>query len=354
VALSQFRATGFRCLEATEFEPHPRLTCLSGANASGKTSVLEAIFYLGRGRSFRAGSNRELLQEGAEQFALFGRIDAGADTHRAGVEVEPGQRRVRVDGENAAAADLARVLPVQAIDPEIHNLVQGGPEFRRRFLDWGVFHVKHEFLGVWQRYQTALKQRNAALRQGFTARSIRSFEEEVITAGEHVARLRADYFSDYMQFLSPIVDDFLPFAVKCSYLRGWPEGASLLEALEQTWDGDQARGTTHRGPHRAELKLEVQSRRARYRVSRGQQKLLAAAMIIAQVRQLAAAMSGNLVLLVDDPSAELDPDNRRRLFALLADVPAQLFVAALDPADLPVGDDCLRLDIEHGRLATLV
>ena len=152
MSLKQFRVSGFRCLAESDFAPDPALNLIAGPNASGKTSLLEAIFYIGRGRSFRASGNRELIQSGQKGFTLYGEIQNGDVIHRAGVEVEAGQRRIRIDGEVGTSAGLAGFLPVQAIDPEIHNLVQGGPEFRRQFLDWGVFHVKHSFLDAWRRY----------------------------------------------------------------------------------------------------------------------------------------------------------------------------------------------------------
>lgn len=354
MSLKQFRAGGFRCLAGFAFEPHPRLNLVTGANASGKTSLLEAIYYLGRGRSFRASGTRELVQTGAAGFHLFGVTTHGDEQHRAGVEVEPGQRRARVDGSSATSADLARVLPVQAIDPEVHYLVQGAPEVRRRFLDWGVFHVKHNYLDNWRRYQAALRQRNAALRQDESPATIRAWDSELVAAGEHVAQQRKEYFTEYLRLFDSISGDFIPFDVNCSYYQGWSVDYSLAEALDKNWLSDRARGTTQQGPHRADLRLQMQTRRARYRVSRGQQKLLAATMMIAQVRHAAPHVGAELLLLVDDPAAELDRGNRERLFALLQDVPAQLFITALESAGLPQGQPALSLHLDAGSLSTLL
>ena len=350
MTLQVFKTTGFRCLEEVALEPDPHLNLIFGPNASGKTSLLEAIYYLGRGRSFRASGNRELVRTGERQFTLFGEVSCADRVHKAGIEVESGARRVRVDGENATGADLAAILPVQAIDPEIHNLVQGGPEFRRRFLDWGVFHVKHSFLEEWRRYQQALRQRNASLRMGEPDSAVSAWNAELAASGEAVNALRSDYLELYLPLLSSIIDEKIPFDSKCSYRRGWKEGFSLAEALVESLARDRAMGSTQVGPHRADLALEVHDRRARYRVSRGQQKLLAATMVIAQIRLIAEQGVSDLVLLVDDPAAELDRDNRRRLFDLLQDVPAQMFVTALEAEDLPWTSDGRMFHVEHGRL----
>ncbi len=352
MSLQQFRASGFRCLEDISLAPDPHLNLITGPNASGKTSLLEAIYYLGRGRSFRASGNRELIRTGARQFTLFGEVEAGKGMHKAGVEVEYGARCIRVDGTDGSGADLARILPVQAIDPEIHNLVQGGPEFRRRFLDWGVFHVKHPFLDQWRRYQQALRQRNAALRMGEADNAVSAWDAELADAGESVHRLRNEYLIDYLPLLSSIIAEKLPFDAICDYRRGWDAATPLLEALQQSRARDRSMGSTQVGPHRADLGIAVQDRRARYRVSRGQQKLLGATLIIAQVLHMAGQGLSDLVLLVDDPAAELDRDNRRRLFELLQGLPAQLFVAALEVDDLPATHNGLLFHVEQGRLGS--
>ena len=351
MSLQQFRATGFRCLEEVEFTPDTSLNLIAGPNASGKTSLLEAIFYLSRGRSFRASGNRELIQTGTTAFTLYGEVLSEGEPHKLGVEVGAGDRRIRVDGCNATGADLARLMPVQAIDPEVHHLVQGGPEYRRRFLDWGVFHVKHTFLATWRRYQKALKQRNAALRAGKPDASVQAWDAELAVAGEEVDHLRQEFISGYFPLLSSIVSEKLPFAVNCSYRRGWEEGVSLQDVLHQNSSRDRHMGSTQAGPHRADLALTVEDRRARYRVSRGQQKLLAATLVIAQTRYVAAQTGRELILLVDDPAAELDRENRRRLFDLLQHVPAQMFVTALEAEDLPWSEQGLMFHVEHGRLS---
>lgn len=352
LSLQKFIATGFRCLENIEFTPDPALNLIAGPNASGKTSLLEAIFYLSRGRSFRASGNRELIKTGSGGFTLYGEASSEDEPHKLGVEVGTGERRIRVDGENGTGADLAQLMPVQAIDPEVHHLVQGGPEYRRRFLDWGVFHVKHNFLSEWRRYQKALKQRNAALRAGESSGTVHAWDAELAAAGEQVDILRSEFIDGYLSLLSSIVNEKLPFAVKCFYRRGWEEGVGLLDVLHQNSARDRQLGSTQAGPHRADLSLSVEDRRARYRVSRGQQKLLAATLVIAQTRYVAAQTGRELILLVDDPAAELDRENRRRLFDLLQHIPAQMFVTALEVEDLPWSDQGLMFHVEHGRLSS--
>lgn len=358
MSLQLFRASGFRCLEDTEILPDPRLNIITGPNASGKSSLLEGLFYLGRGRSFRNAGNRELIKTGATGFTLFGENVSRETSTKLGVEVAIGERRVRVNGENGTGGDLAAILPVQAIDPEIHELVQGGPEFRRRFLDWGVFHVKHSFLDAWRRYQKALRQRNAALRNKEPDAQVQVWDKELVEQGERVDALRASFLDEYLPLFTSIINENLTFESNCNYKRGWSSNVGLQEALADSWSRDRAFGATQVGPHRADLQIQVQDRRARHRVSRGQQKMLAAALVISQVRHVAAVTDTELLLLVDDPAAELDRDNRARLFTLLQNMPAQMFVTALEPADLPwsegLSDTGKSFHVEHGKVSALV
>ena len=156
--LRRFTAQDFRCLASIDFEPDPAYTLISGPNASGKTSVLEAIAYLGRGKSFRGGQTPNLIRHGEQAFVLFGEVETGSRVASLGVRNSREGLEVRVDGETrGGAAELAAALPLLVIDPDVHNLVSGGPDERRRFLDWIAFHVEHGYLELWRRYRRALK-----------------------------------------------------------------------------------------------------------------------------------------------------------------------------------------------------
>src|SRR5215471_14999472 len=167
MSLAELRIADLRCLESATLEFSPELNLIAGENGAGKTSILEAIFLLGRGRSFRTRSSERLIRHGQPKLTVFGRTD-DQPARFAGIEVSSdGGTRARINGEAAQSLlELSGILPVQAIDPEIHKLVDQGPERRRRWLDWLVFHVEPSFAIHWSRYNRALKQRNAALRAG--------------------------------------------------------------------------------------------------------------------------------------------------------------------------------------------
>jgi DNA replication and repair protein RecF len=358
MSLDSLGIEDFRCIQKAELSLHGRCNLISGENASGKTSLLEAIFVLGRGRSFRTAKAETLIRTGTAAFQLTGQVRAdgvagrplGLRFSRDGIEARYGGRAV------SGLAELATILPVQAIDPEVHRLIEGGPQERRRFLDWGVFHVEPTFVEHWRRYQRALRQRNAALRSGAAPALVRAWDPELIEAGELVAASRARYVEALRPHVAETAVRLLGGALEISLMQGWSAERNLQESIEASWVRDRERGLTHSGPHRADVGVRFAGSPARDRISRGQQKLAASALLLGQLRFDAELGSGVAALLVDDPAAELDAGNLERLLREVVSLPGQLFVTALDPANptlagLPEGH---RFHVEHGKVTRLI
>jgi len=343
----------FRCLREVSVEAHPQLNVIVGPNGAGKTSFLEALFFLGRGRSFRSTRTRGLVEDGEQHFIV--RADLDGVPKRIGVEGGGPTLRVKVDGHNANGLDvLIRALPIQVIEPGIHRLVDAGPSQRRAFLDWGVFHVKHTFLEEWRRYQRSVKQRNAVLRQGGDRTAAAVWEDALVASGEAVHQLRASYLTELLPHIESVTSRLLDQPVAVDYHRGWGEEESLAEALDRSWERDSRIGQTHVGPQRADLRLRFATRVARDRVSRGQQKLLAASLVLAQVGYLVANDKKSPILLLDDPAAELDTDSLSRLFSVTRELGAQQFITGLDAAILPGSDEAHVFHVEQGALQKVV
>ncbi len=349
-----FRVSNFRCLEKAELQLSSSFNLIYGANASGKTSLLEALAYLGRGKSFRGASTSDLIRHGEEEFLLFGQVTShsrmrslGAMNSRRGLEV-------RVDGESVGgAAALAEALPLQVIDPEVHNLVAGGPELRRRFLDWVAFHVEHEHLLVWRRFRRALKQRNAALKAKSAAATIRSWNAEFEALSNELDASRRRALETARESLAGFGQRLLETDLHFEYQQGWNRERSLGEALEEGLQRDILQGATQHGPHRADLRIRYDERQARKLVSRGQQKLLASAMILAATETAQTALDRPLLLLLDDPAAELDGESLSRLMGAVSDLGCQVVATSLerDAIDVPAGAAVFH--VEHGALTLI-
>ena len=349
--IRRFTAKNFRCLENIDVSLSPDFNLIYGSNASGKTSILEALAYLGRGKSFRGAPTTSLVRHGEQEFVLFGETENGARHQRVGVRNSREGLEIRVDGRSdVGAAGLAEALPLQVIDPEVHNLVAGGPEQRRRFLDWVGFHVEPEHLFNWRQFRRALKQRNAALKGQAGQAAIRSWDAEFVELGMKLDESRRKALDAAGVALLEHGAKLLGTELGFEYQQGWNSARTLAEALEEGLARDRQQGVTQSGPHRADLKVTYDERQARKLVSRGQQKLLASAMVLAAAETAQTALERPLLLLLDDPAAELDGEALGRLLEAVRSLGCQVVATSLDRGALELPPSTRLFHVEHGVL----
>jgi DNA replication and repair protein RecF len=332
MTLRRMQVTDFRCLHHGDIEFDGRFTLFGGPNACGKTSVLEAIYVLGRGRSFRTRRLEHLIRTGSELLRIVGESEARSRRVTLGVEASAEGIRARIAGERVdSLADLASFLPVQIIDPEVHRLIEEGPSRRRRFLDWGVFHVEPTFVRDWQKYGQVLRQRNAALRANAPRPVVSAWDAELVRYASLVTAARLRYVALLAPVAAQVASRLLGLELDLGYRTGWLRDLEFSQALDRSWRQDQEKGSTQVGPQRAELVVKLDGVLARDRISRGQQKLLAAVLLIAQIKLFDPDAVAQPILLLDDPAAELDNE---RLGAFIEEVSVQslqLVVTTLNP-----------------------
>lgn len=353
MSLTHLTLSNVRCIESGELRIPGELTLLWGPNGSGKTSVLEAIYMLGRGRSFRIRNSERLIRYGQAQLRVIGQVTGAlGEIQTLGVEVSRTGTIARIAGRPAdSLAELSRTFAVQVIDPGVHRLVEEGGYRRRRWMDWAVFHVEPPFVDTWLRYMRALKQRNAALKLQADHASV--WDPELARLGESISASRRRFVDALQPYWQEEVSALSGLDVELHYQRGWSQEHTLAEALIAASSRDTARQLTHAGPHRADIALRLHGRVARDVLSRGQQKLVAIAMTLAQLRLLQQVSDLVPTLLLDDPAAELDGDHLERFIARVAMLRCQRVVTSLHAESRLFGAPDRTFHVGQGRVQTL-
>ncbi|MGQ0619725.1 MAG: DNA replication/repair protein RecF [Panacagrimonas sp.] len=355
MSVALLRGENIRLYRNLEIEPHPQLNLIIGGNAAGKTTLLEALFVTGRGRSFRAQSLSELSGPARTAWTTFMDVRDGAVHNRIGVGWSREGTEIRLnEGKNARLTDVIRAIPMQLIDPTAHRLLDEAPSYRRSFVDWGVFHVEHRFHEIWRRFQNGLRQRNSALREGLADRVVQAWNEELSMSAELLNEMRETHIEASRQNLIRWSEFLIGGGrVRCDWQRGWSSCERYREVLDRNLEQHRKMGTTAQGPHRAELKISFSDVKAKGRVSRGQQKMLVSAMVLAQMEVLVGQGVTAPVILLDDFASELSTEFQTRLASALAQYPGQKFITAFDFPAAFKGRDSALFHVEHGMVRRL-
>lgn len=357
--IQRLQVQSLRRFRQAELLPQAGFNLITGDNGSGKSSLLEALHLMAHGRSFRGRVRDGLIREGEQAVQVLVEWQAGNATHRAGLRHTGSAWEARLDGAPVGhLGALCEALAVVTFEPGSHALIQGGSEGRRRYLDWGLFHVEPGFLPLWRRYARALKQRNSLLRTRPQRDQLDAWESELAQAGEVLCEYRESYVASLQPHLESAILDLLPAAgdARLSLQPGWRRHElSLADALLLGRDRDLGLGHTSMGPHRADLRLEFGQLPGREGLSRGQAKLAALGLLLAQAAHLAAHDGHWPVLGLDDLASELDREHQRRVLERLQACGAQVLLtgteppAALATLEIPLA----RFHVEHGAVCRL-
>lgn len=351
---------GVRNLHSVGINPAPFMNLFYGDNASGKTSLLEALYILSCGKSFRTSQLAHVVQRGSAGFSIAGFLRGEEDLSSVTLGVELRHRRLKMRAGTQtlrSMAQLASHLPVVVIHQESPRLLTEGPRLRRQYLNWGLFHVEQSFHSAWQTFMRCLKQRNRALQERAPLNDVRAWEETLSESAGIIHGLRQRFLEELLPVLRGYVQTLLPRLgeLEIEYRPGWQAQSSLKESLETEIFQDQARGFTQSGPHRADLVMKIDGINARERVSRGQQKLLVCALYLAQAAVYKRRNGKPCVLLVDDVTAELDSRHRDLLLALLRELEVQVFFTATAPLPGDAQDMIEKMfHVKHGQVLEVV
>lgn len=328
---SKIKIHDFRNFAKAEFDPNEHINVIIGENGSGKSSLLEAIGFLCKGKSFRTIHNSSIIRNDQQSFIVFGNKEPDK---KIGISRDQkGNLTIQIDGNDQyKISDLAIQTPAQIIHPADANILSiGGPKTRRALIDWGTFYHKPEFYKDWQCFSKVLKQRNAFLKNRYQYDYIKYLDQELVKYAQLIKVYRDEYLNELLPIVSEIVHDFLPeYETTFEIYHGWDKKRELAEILKENYERDQIMQYTVNGPQRADLRIKCNGVLVQDLLSRGQQKMLITALKVAQGLFLEKILEKNCIFLIDDFASELDQNKREIFTKYLLTIKGQIFITVID------------------------
>lgn len=354
--LSYLKMTNFRNLENVCCDLNNYCNIFYGKNGAGKTSILEAIYYLALGRSFRSHLIRRIIKYKTDGFSIFGKIQQQNNSIPVGVErsITEG-KRIKIAGEDIHSnLEITKLLPLQLLNQHSYLLFDGGPKARRQFIDRGLFHVEQDFLTLWRKVERIIEQRNAAIRANAQIGYIKTWDKELSNFGFELHKRRKKYVENLIPIAQSVLQKLLcDLSINISYFAGWDVSQNLELVLDHNLKKDLHFGYTVVGSQRADIQFTIDKIPAKDALSRGQQKLLLYGLQITQGILFNKITNKNYIYLIDDLPAELDPQKKSLLVDILSNLQSQIFVTGFMRSDLEglfVAQNPNMFHVDHGRI----
>jgi len=323
-----------RSLSNVNLKLSPNINIIIGDNASGKTSLLEALTILSSGRSFRTTHISDVISYNENTLLVSAKLhnDEGL-LSQIGLQKNKNKTRIRINKQNVfSQAELSLHLPLTIIHPVSIDLITGSPSLRRSFIDWIAFYKFPLFHKIWKEYQHILKQRNMCLKNSKHRSSLLKWTEELVTLQPQINGYRIDAIDllkdEWEKTLNHL---FSNISFDLIYKSGLPDNiefnkASLLDYYKNRESYDIKIQRTSGGVHRADFKLMMNNKLAIETASRGQLKLLAISLLLAKNAVFSHDDSHTGILLIDDLAAELDNSNKDKLLKYISSLNQQLII----------------------------
>lgn len=354
--ISRLTISSVRNISSASISPCPTTNLIWGNNGSGKTSILESIHLLATGRSFRSNKTNSLIAHDALEAVVYVELTDGSQIGLRKARKQPNQLRFQNETQRNWES-VARAIPIQVLDANSFQLLEGGPKARRQFMDWGVFHVEPSFVANWRVASKCIANRNYLLRQRqLDKEQLAAWDIELVQAAIRVDKARNTYFHQLLPIFTDVYDALrgaVADEIVLKYDPGWDSSTDYAATLAASLDTDRRYGATQNGPHRADIKVRIGKTSAVEVLSRGQQKILVSSLKIAQARLLSESAGRRCVYLVDDLPSELDADNRVAVLQMLMGLGGQLFVTCIDMDTVKPGLDPLQMTLFHVERGTI-
>ncbi len=350
MSFSLVKIENFRNFSSLSWSPHPHMNIIVGNNGSGKSSLLESLCFLCKGKSFRTSHLSSVIADGKEHFVLFGK----QGDNRIGIMRDSDSFDIKINGDTVTKLSyLAKLSPVQIIHPADIELVIGGPSERRAYIDWGAFYHSSEFYFQWSSFRRMLKQRNAFLKMEVNYNLLDAIDEELVAHALVLQDCRNRFVEEIRDTVKSIIFDFLPeFEFDLVLYSGWDYKKGLAQVLRSSYERDKLLGYTSYGPQRADLKITANKQPVQEILSRGQLKLLLCALRLAQSCFLEKKTTNDCLFFLDDFASELDQDKKEKLSEYLSSLRGQVFITAIDESEVNFfqKDSCNVFELKNNQI----
>ncbi|HBE77218.1 MAG TPA: DNA replication/repair protein RecF [Firmicutes bacterium] len=320
-----------------------------GQNAQGKTNLLEAIALLSYGRSFRTKKEEELIQWGKDACYLQAKFELEEYPFQVEIGISPKEKRLKLDGQPAKNSEIFGKIPIITFAPDDLQLIKGGPQFRRDFIDLYLALIEPKYRFIYYNYYKVLQQRNRLLKAGVhNPNELEVWNEQLIEKGSKVIKYRLQFIEDVKSFIADaqyqisgthelLTLEYLGF--KGSVLKGMPEEEIQIrfrEELQQVKNNELERGITLIGPNRDDLRLTIgDAIDLRIYGSQGQQRTAALALKLGLIDKIKNIRGQYPILLLDDVMSEFDDQRKQQLLKVLL-ASAQTFLTSTSKSDFPI------------------
>lgn len=348
--ITELNLVGFRCFPKSEIHFSDSVNLILGDNGSGKSSLIEAIYLLGRGKSFRTTHNSDLINsESCQAIATLKGSTSSHESFFLGCSIEKSKLFFKLNSSSVRKrSTLLDIQPLQLFTPTAHQLIDSGPVFRRRFLDWGLFHVEQYYRSKFDIFTKILKQRNHALKN--LSPDLSQWTDEFVNISCEIDQYRQDYSQKLYKYFSSVQKDLgQNFISELMYSSGWAPNKDLKLTLLDSYKREIKQGFTQYGPQKADLKFSFPDS-VRNNLSRGQQKITVFALQMAQCLLLRDLLGIETLLLMDDLSSELDKSNLNLLIDYIASQKFQAVVSLIDDHNVSTQKNISRFHVEQLKI----
>ncbi|KTD72404.1 DNA replication/repair protein RecF [Legionella tucsonensis] len=314
--LSELKIHHLRNISSVHLGLSPRFNFIFGPNGSGKTSIIEGLYLLSCGHSFRSREISPIISYEQPSLTVFARSQQEETISIQKSYSEATQ--IKLNNQFCSTtSQLAYALPCQIFYADIFQIIDAGPSVRRSLLDWGLFHVKHNYHSIWKEYRRVLKQRNALLKQHAPHIHFIPWNKQLGLLANQLHLLREEYFNQWEQAFITVLSELSDLDCTITYYKGWDKknsGKDLEHILSECFTSDLQKSYTQYGPHQADIVIEINHNKAKQVLSRGQQKVVLISLRLAQANLL----QQDCLYLIDDLPAELDEDHQKKIMDYLA------------------------------------